>query len=77
MKCRLCGSRLQPMVTDLPFKVTGSTIVILKGLPVLQCENCQEYLIEDKVMERVDVMLDGASTEAELEVMRFAARWPV
>jgi YgiT-type zinc finger domain-containing protein len=42
MKCHVCGSRLRPLVTDLPFKVSETTIVVLKGLPVLQCENCIE-----------------------------------
>ena len=41
-------------MTDLRFKVTEETIIILKGLPVWQCANCQEYLIEDAVMARVE-----------------------
>jgi hypothetical protein len=41
----------------LPFKATESTVVILKNLPVLQCPNCPEFLIEDPVLERVDELL--------------------
>ena len=37
MKCRVCGSTLESTITDLPFKVTERTIVILKSLPVAQC----------------------------------------
>jgi len=40
MKCAVCGAPMQPTRSDLPFKTTGQAIVILKGLPVLQCENC-------------------------------------
>jgi len=69
----MCGAYLRPTITDLPFKVSEGTLVILKALPVLQCENCQEYLIEDPVMERVEAILAQVSTEAELEVVRFAA----
>ena len=73
MRCQMCGAYLRPTITDLPFKVSEGTLVILKALPVLQCENCQEYLIEDPVMERVEAILAQVSTEAELEVVRFAA----
>ncbi|CAN5265428.1 hypothetical protein BH20GEM2_BH20GEM2_08610 [soil metagenome] len=37
-KCRICGSELRPVVTDLPFKRTDKAIVIVKDLPVLQCK---------------------------------------
>ncbi|MDR3567057.1 MAG: type II toxin-antitoxin system MqsA family antitoxin [Syntrophobacteraceae bacterium] len=73
MKCRICGFNLKPMITDLPFKVGETTLVILKGLPVLQCENCSEYLLEDTVMERVERMIEKADTAAELEIIRYAA----
>ena len=73
MKCSVCGSKLSPMTTDLPFKVSEMTIVILKGLPVLQCDNCMEYLLEDSVMRRVEELLERADTAAELEIIRYAA----
>jgi hypothetical protein len=61
------------LTTDLPFKVSEMTIVILKGLPVLQCDNCMEYLLEDSVMRRVEELLERADTAAELEIIRYAA----
>jgi YgiT-type zinc finger domain-containing protein len=73
MKCHLCGSKLGSLLTNLPFKISDSTIVILKGLPVLQCENCSEYLIEDTVMSRVEDILERVSVDAELEIIRYAA----
>lgn len=73
MKCQVCGGDMRELVTDLPFKTRENAIVILKELPVLQCGNCQEYIIEDAVMERVEVILDKTGTTAELEVVRFAA----
>jgi YgiT-type zinc finger domain-containing protein len=59
--------------SDLPFKTTEQTIVILKGLPVLQCENCAEYLIEDAVLARIDETLAAVDAASELEVIRYAA----
>jgi len=73
MKCHVCGSDLQPTVTDMPFKIGTNTIVILKAVPVLQCANCSEYLLEDPVMERVEAILDKVDRTAELEVVRYAA----
>lgn len=73
MKCTVCGARMSPGVTDLPFKLAEERIVILKQLPVLQCAACHEYLIEDAVMARIDTMLARTDSTAELEVLRYAA----
>lgn len=73
MRCHVCGATLRPLVTDLPFKLSEHTLVILKGLPVVQCENCREFLIEDVVMERVEAMLDNVNAATELEILRYAA----
>jgi YgiT-type zinc finger domain-containing protein len=73
MKCRVCGSQMSSVVTDLPFKVSDATIVILKGLPALQCERCSEYVLEDAVMARVDELLVRVDSAAELEVIKYAA----
>ena len=49
------------------------SIVILKNLPVLQCDNCGEYSIEDLVYRRVEEILGEVDASAELEIIRFAA----
>ena len=73
MKCNVCGAELVAVRTDLPFKVRETSIVIFKGLPVLQCANCPEYLIEDAILSRVDELLANLRSQAELEVIRYAA----
>ncbi len=73
MRCHICGSSMTPIVTDLPFKIHKSTIAILKNLPVLQCEGCTEYLLDDPVMQQVDEILKKVNSAAELEVIRYAA----
>jgi len=73
MKCHVCGGKMRAIVTDLPFKLSHKTIVILKELPVSQCESCNEFLIEDPVMDRVDAILGKVDKEAELEILRYAA----
>ncbi len=69
----MCGSKMERTITDLPFKTDPETIVILKGLPVLQCINCREYLLDDFVMERVENILEQVDRSAELEILKYAA----
>jgi YgiT-type zinc finger domain-containing protein len=64
---------MKSFATNLPFKVNETTIVILKDLPVIQCNNCEEYLLEDQVMQRLEQILEKVDTSAELEVIRYAA----
>jgi YgiT-type zinc finger domain-containing protein len=73
MRCRVCGGQLELRVTDLPFKIGDSSIVILKSLPVLQCHQCGETELEQATMSRVDQLLATVNGSAELEVIRYAA----
>ncbi len=73
MKCHVCGSRMQSVTTDLPFKVNDTTIVIMKDLPVIQCNGCSEYLLDDPVLKRVDGIIEKMDAAAELEIIRYAA----
>ena len=73
MRCHICGGKMKALVTDLPFKVDMNRIVILKDLPTHQCESCAEYLLDDDVMAKIDVLLAKVDFSAELEVIRYAA----
>ncbi|MEA2602385.1 MAG: hypothetical protein QOF89_3377 [Acidobacteriota bacterium] len=57
MKCYACGSEMIRIQTALPFKVSETTIVTVRALPVLQCEWCPEFALEDPILERVDTIL--------------------
>ncbi|HPB82706.1 MAG TPA: type II toxin-antitoxin system MqsA family antitoxin [Spirochaetota bacterium] len=73
MKCHVCGADLHNITTDLPFKTGLKSIVIIKDIPVFQCGNCSEYLIDDAVMEKIDAILSRADIHAELEIFSYAA----
>lgn len=73
MKCHMCGGEIKAATSDMPFKLEANRIVIFKNLPVLQCDQCGEYLLEDAVMKRVEEMLDRIDASAELEIVRYAA----
>ena len=64
---------MQSILSDMPFKTGLQSIVILKDMPVFQCSNCQEFLIEDAVMEQVENILADTDQGAELEIVRYAA----
>jgi YgiT-type zinc finger domain-containing protein len=73
MKCHVCGADFHHIITDLPFKTGMKSIVIIKDIPVLQCVNCSEYLLDDAVMEKIDAILSRADIHAELEIFNYAA----
>ena len=56
MRCTVCGAELKATRTDLPFKVRETSIVILKNLPVMQCGNCPEYLIQEHATFDLEVI---------------------
>ena len=73
MKCNVCSARVGSVIVNLPFKISDQRIVTIKQIPILQCRSCREYLIEDAVMQRIDVLLMHADRSAELVVLRYAA----
>jgi YgiT-type zinc finger domain-containing protein len=73
MKCHVCGGQLAPTVSDLPFSLGPTSIVVIKKLPVLECTNCTEFAIEDTVMENVERLLGQTDKAAELEIIAYAA----
>lgn len=73
MRCHVCGAEMRETKTDLPFKLTERSIVVVREVPAIQCSGCREYMLSDKVMERIDELLSAANTDADLEVVRFAA----
>jgi len=73
MKCRICGGAMEERVTDLPFKIGDTSIVIVRSLPVFQCRQCGETELESVAMSQVDRLLAAVDRSAELEVVRYAA----
>jgi len=73
MKCHICGGDMSKTVTDLPFKLDRDTIVIVKGVPVQECECCSEYILSDETMEQIEKLLSRVDKAAELEILRYAA----
>jgi len=64
---------MDSVCTDLPFKLDQHRIVVVKDIPVEQCNSCSEFLISDPVMENLDSLISTVDSGIELEVRRFAA----
>lgn len=73
MICHICGGTLKKVITELPFKIRDGSVIIVKNLPVLQCQNCNEYMIEDPVMQKVDALLKKVDRAVEVEIINYAA----
>jgi len=73
MICHVCGAEMKRTITDMPFKLRDTGIVVVKELPVIQCESCREYLLDDAAMEQVEGVLSQAGKSIEFEVVRLAA----
>ena len=73
MKCHVCGTPMRRVVTDLPFRVNRSVMIILRNLPLLECGNCSAYALEDKVMERVHEIIERLRSPSHLEAVLFSA----
>lgn len=67
MRCHVCGGAIEATTSDLPFKLAQNRIVIFKNLPVLQCDQCGEYLLEDSVMARVEEMIKDWTSPATVD----------
>ena len=57
MQCHVCGSEMEAIRTAFPFKVSDTTIVVLRNLPLLQCKSCGEYLFADRVFAEIEKIL--------------------
>ena len=71
MKCHVCGGRLKPSVSDFPFRLSPTTIVVIKRLPTLECADCAELSIEDPIMEKVESLLEQTDESTELAVITY------
>lgn len=73
MNCHVCGGQMESAISDIPFRLSRTAIVVIKRAPALECVNCGELSIEDPVMERIDGLLERTGDDAELAVVPYTA----
>lgn len=74
MNCHVCGTSMTRIVSDLPFRVNRSVMIILRDLPLMQCIECGAYAFEERVMERVHEMVERLQSPSHLDAVLYDAR---
>lgn len=74
MKCHACGNQMRAVVSDFPFRVNRSVMIILRDLPLLECSECGAYALEETVMERVHEIVEKLRSPSHLDAVLYAAR---
>jgi YgiT-type zinc finger domain-containing protein len=64
---------MKSIVTDLPFRVDRSVMIILRDLPLLECSKCGAHALEEEVMERVHEIVGRLRSPSHLEAVLYAA----
>jgi YgiT-type zinc finger domain-containing protein len=50
------------------------SVIVIKNVPALVCENCGDYTLDEAVTSRImDVAEQAVSNNAEIEVLQYAA----
>ena len=73
MKCHVCGTPMKRVVSDLPFRVNRSVMIILRDLPLMQCSECGAYAFEESVMERVHEIVQKLHSPSHLDAVLYPA----
>ncbi len=71
MKCHMCGGGMRSIRTDLPFKLDEHRIIVVKCVPVEQCNFCGEYVLRDLTMQSLDLLIASMDNNVELEVRKY------
>ncbi len=71
MKCHVCGASMTRVVSDLPFRVNRSVMIILRDLPLLDCSECGAYAFEERVMERVREIVQKLRSPSHLDAVLY------
>lgn len=73
MKCHVCGTSMTPVISDLPFRVNWSVMIILRDLPLMQCTECNANAPEETVMKRVHEIVEKLRSPSHLDTVLYGA----
>lgn len=73
MKCHVCGTSMIRVVSELPFRVNRSVMIILRDLPLMECSECGAYALEAMVMERVHEIVERLDSPSHLDAVLYPA----
>ena len=63
MKCPLCKGEIEKSKTNLPYEIGEEHMVVVKGVPVLVCKQCEEPFVEIAELRVVEKIVDSAKKD--------------
>jgi len=75
--CPLCGGRLQPGQSIVPFLLPNA-IILIKDVPAEICSSCHEPYTTGKVTDRIVSLLNSVrALQAEVLILSYSEPQPV
>ena len=72
--CPLCGGRLKPGVSAVPFVFEG-TVIVVKVVPAESCRSCHEPYVSGKVTDNLAELLTRLKAlKTEVSIVSYADR---
>ena len=76
-RCPLCGGRLQPGQTTVPFLLPDA-VILIKDIPAEICSSCHEPYTTGKVTDRIISLLNPLrALQAEVLILSYSELQPV
>lgn len=70
--CPTCGGRLHTGVATIPFLLSETQVIVIKGVPAETCGDCHEPFLSSKVTDDVMALLQQLKTlGSEVSVVSF------
>ena len=64
MRCPLCkGEMLKGKKTNLPYELSGESVIIVRNVPAIICSQCGDAFIEADILTKVEKILDKATRD--------------
>ena len=74
MNCAICKTGEMHSGTTTVMVERDRTVVVMRDVPALICDNCGEYYLDAPIATRASTLVDNAvKNGAEVEIVRFAA----
>ncbi|MCI0830946.1 MAG: type II toxin-antitoxin system MqsA family antitoxin [Chloroflexi bacterium] len=72
--CPLCGGRLKPGTSAVPFIFEG-TVIVVKDVPAESCRSCHEPYVSGKVTDKLTKLLTRLKMlKNEVSIVSYADR---
>ncbi|MDA1128374.1 MAG: type II toxin-antitoxin system MqsA family antitoxin [Chloroflexi bacterium] len=72
--CPLCGGRLEPGISTVPFVFEG-TVIVVKDVPAESCRSCHEPYVSGNVTDKLTRLLTRLKAlQTEVSIVSYVDR---